>query len=179
MTWLWLDPGEGLSRYSRGRNAQDRRWWWPRTAAGRRCRSRYPPSPRSAPSSASTSAVPGLASDVGRAARLTTGPYTSPDLVSTRPVAMPTRNAGRPLPAPVRAGEPERDRGRVAQPVCDEQHLVADHLDHPTVVAHHGLGGVLLEGSSRAATSSMSECLATLGYPTMSANPTVRAAGTS
>jgi hypothetical protein len=49
-----------------------------------------------AASSASTSAVPGLASDVSRAARLTTGPYTSPNLVSTRPAAMPARNAGKP-----------------------------------------------------------------------------------
>jgi hypothetical protein len=27
MTAPWLGPGEGLSRYARGRNAQDRRWW--------------------------------------------------------------------------------------------------------------------------------------------------------
>jgi hypothetical protein len=48
-----------------------------------------------AASSASTGAVPGLASDVSRAARFTTGPYTSPNLVSTRPAAVPTRNAGK------------------------------------------------------------------------------------
>jgi hypothetical protein len=53
---------------------------------------------------------------------------------------------GQALAVTVRAGEPERDRGRVGRPVCDEQHLVADHLDHVAVVAHHGLGGVLLEG---------------------------------
>src|SRR5262245_36357778 len=68
-----------------------------------------------AASSASTSAVPGLASDVSRAARLTTGPYTSPNLVSTRPTAMPTCSAGKPLPVPVRAGRPERDLGRVGR----------------------------------------------------------------
>lgn len=50
-----------------------------------------------AASSASTSAVPGLASDVSRAARLATGPHTSLNLVSTRPAAMPTRNAGKPF----------------------------------------------------------------------------------
>ena len=50
-----------------------------------------------AASSASTSAVPGLASEVSRAARLTTGPCTSPNLVGNRPPAMPTRNAGKPV----------------------------------------------------------------------------------
>jgi hypothetical protein len=40
----------------------------------------------------------------------------------------------------------ERDLGRVGRLACDKQHLVADHLDHLTVVAHHGRRGVLLEG---------------------------------
>jgi hypothetical protein len=78
MTSLRVGPGEGLSRYSRERKAQPRRWWYPRTATGRRCCSRYLPSG--------------------------------------------------------------------AALVCDKQHLVADRLDHLTVVAHHGTGGVLLEG---------------------------------
>ena len=46
---------------------------------------------------------------------------------------------------PVRAGQPERYLGRVGRSACDEYHLVADHLDHLTVVAYHDRGGVLLE----------------------------------
>jgi len=59
---------------------------------------------------------------------LTTGRYPSPNLVSTRPVAMPMRNVGRPFRSRSGPVKPKRYLGRVGRLICDKQHLIADRL---------------------------------------------------